>query len=192
MSNEEELFEAQFSRNLLTLGWIHTHPTQGLFLSAVDSHTHHAYQVGFPEAIAVVVAPTTPAPHFSVFNLTAAGISDVGGCQQRGFHPHEPQPFAVAPHVDLVEGGVEVIDIRHDKGVGGGGGGGGGEVLGKKEAKSAAKAVKKQAKADVKAAKKAEKQAPLARGSTVASMSSNPYDDLPGVPELKRQPTYGW
>jgi hypothetical protein len=26
--NEEEIFEAQFSRGLYPLGWIHTHPTQ--------------------------------------------------------------------------------------------------------------------------------------------------------------------
>lgn len=43
--NEEEIFEAQFSRSLYPLGWIHTHPTQTCFLSSIDIHTHAAYQV---------------------------------------------------------------------------------------------------------------------------------------------------
>ena len=30
--------------SLLTLGWIHTHPTQTCFLSSVDLHTHCGYQ----------------------------------------------------------------------------------------------------------------------------------------------------
>ncbi len=37
--NEEEIFEAQFERELYPLGWIHTHPTQTCFLSSVDVHT---------------------------------------------------------------------------------------------------------------------------------------------------------
>lgn len=44
--NEEEIFEAQDSRGLYPLGWIHTHPTQTCFLSSIDVHTHCGYQVG--------------------------------------------------------------------------------------------------------------------------------------------------
>jgi hypothetical protein len=44
--NEEDIFEAQDSRGLYPLGWIHTHPTQTCFLSSVDVHTHCGYQVG--------------------------------------------------------------------------------------------------------------------------------------------------
>jgi STAM-binding protein len=36
---EEEIFEAQMSRDLYPLGWIHTHPSQTCFLSSVDVHT---------------------------------------------------------------------------------------------------------------------------------------------------------
>lgn len=55
--NEEELFDFQDQYNLITLGWIHTHPTQTAFLSSVDLHTHCSYQIMMPEAIAIVCAP---------------------------------------------------------------------------------------------------------------------------------------
>lgn len=45
MLNEEELHEFQFSRGLLPLGWIHTHPTQSCFLSSIDVHTQMGFQV---------------------------------------------------------------------------------------------------------------------------------------------------
>ena len=48
--NEEDIFEAQDSRGLYPLGWIHTHPTQTCFLSSVDIHTHCGYQVGWGAA----------------------------------------------------------------------------------------------------------------------------------------------
>ncbi|KAG0329260.1 hypothetical protein BGZ99_002808 [Dissophora globulifera] len=56
-TNEDELFEFQSERDLLTLGWIHTHPTQTCFMSSVDLHTHCSYQLMLPEAIAIVCAP---------------------------------------------------------------------------------------------------------------------------------------
>ncbi|MBN3285860.1 STALP protease, partial [Polyodon spathula] len=57
MENVEELFSFQDQHNLLTLGWIHTHPTQTAFLSSVDLHTHCSYQLMLPEAIAIVCSP---------------------------------------------------------------------------------------------------------------------------------------
>ena len=45
---EEEIFEAQDSRGLFPLGWIHTHPSQTCFLSSIDIHTQCGYQVGGP------------------------------------------------------------------------------------------------------------------------------------------------
>ncbi|KAF9944484.1 hypothetical protein BGZ65_011989, partial [Modicella reniformis] len=56
-TNEDELFEFQNQRDLMTLGWIHTHPTQTCFMSSVDLHTHCSYQLMLPEAIAIVCAP---------------------------------------------------------------------------------------------------------------------------------------
>lgn len=58
MLNEEEIFDVQDRRELLTLGWIHTHPTQQCFMSSVDLHTHFPYQLLIAEAIAIVAAPT--------------------------------------------------------------------------------------------------------------------------------------
>jgi len=58
MLNEEEIFDVQDSRELLTLGWIHTHPTQQCFMSSVDLHTQYPYQLLLAEAIAIVAAPT--------------------------------------------------------------------------------------------------------------------------------------
>ncbi|XP_018049926.1 PREDICTED: STAM-binding protein isoform X2 [Atta colombica] len=55
--NEEDIFDYQDQHNLITLGWIHTHPTQTAFLSSVDLHTHCAYQLMMAEAIAIVCAP---------------------------------------------------------------------------------------------------------------------------------------
>ncbi|CAL8309913.1 unnamed protein product [Boreogadus saida] len=40
MENVEELFSFQDHHNLLTLGWIHTHPTQTAFLSSADQPGH--------------------------------------------------------------------------------------------------------------------------------------------------------
>lgn len=45
MLAEEEIFEAQDSRAVYPLGWIHTHPSQTCFLSSVDIHTHCGFQV---------------------------------------------------------------------------------------------------------------------------------------------------
>lgn len=69
MLNEEEIFTVQDRRELLTLGWIHTHPVQKCFMSSVDLHTHFPYQLLMAEAIAIVVAPTqTPKyTHFKNF-----------------------------------------------------------------------------------------------------------------------------
>lgn len=57
-TDEASLFEFQDKHNLLTLGWIHTHPTQTCFMSSVDLHTHCSYQLMLPEAIAIVMAPS--------------------------------------------------------------------------------------------------------------------------------------
>uniref|UniRef100_A0A0N5AMF8 MPN domain-containing protein n=1 Tax=Syphacia muris TaxID=451379 RepID=A0A0N5AMF8_9BILA len=87
MHNEEDIFAFQDTHNLITLGWIHTHPSQTAFLSSVDLHTHCAYQLMLPEAVAVVVAPKFNT--FGVFRLTQEGMKEVGTCKQINFHPHD-------------------------------------------------------------------------------------------------------
>jgi STAM-binding protein len=42
--DEEGLFAELEGRNLMAVGWIHTHPTQTCFMSSVDLHTHCSYQ----------------------------------------------------------------------------------------------------------------------------------------------------
>ncbi|VDK56933.1 unnamed protein product [Anisakis simplex] len=85
--NEEEVFAYQDSHNLITLGWIHTHPSQTAFLSSVDLHTQCSYQLMLPEAVAIVIAPKFK--EVGVFRLTVRGMEDVGACRVSGFHPHE-------------------------------------------------------------------------------------------------------
>jgi STAM-binding protein len=56
--NETALFDYCDSQDVMTLGWIHTHPTQTCFLSSRDLHTHGGYQVQMAESIAIVCAPS--------------------------------------------------------------------------------------------------------------------------------------
>uniref|UniRef100_F7D3T5 MPN domain-containing protein n=1 Tax=Monodelphis domestica TaxID=13616 RepID=F7D3T5_MONDO len=96
VANVEELFSVQDQHSLLTLGWIHTHPTQTAFLSSVDLHTHCSYQLMLPEAIAIVCAPKHK--DTGVFRLTNAGMLEVSACKKKGFHPHtkDPRLFSVS------------------------------------------------------------------------------------------------
>ncbi|NXA75419.1 STABP protein, partial [Thryothorus ludovicianus] len=84
--SEEELFVIQDQHGLVTLGWIHTHPTQTAFLSSVDLHTHCSYQMMLPESIAIVCSPKYQETGF--FKLTEHGLEEISSCRQKGFHPH--------------------------------------------------------------------------------------------------------
>ncbi|KAJ9586655.1 hypothetical protein L9F63_019757, partial [Diploptera punctata] len=89
--NEEEIFDYQDQHDLITLGWIHTHPTQTAFLSSVDLHTHCSYQLMMPEALAIVCAPRYQENGF--FILTPQyGLDFIASCRQTGFHPHPTEP----------------------------------------------------------------------------------------------------
>ncbi|GAA40337.2 STAM-binding protein [Clonorchis sinensis] len=111
---EEELFEYTEKRNLLVLGWIHTHPSQTAFLSSVDQHTQLSYQIMLPEAIAIVCSPKFD--EIKTFSLTPDhGIPFVRQCKQIGFHPH-PQTsplFEDSKHVVYDSSLLfNVIDLR--------------------------------------------------------------------------------
>nr|CAH0109413.1 unnamed protein product [Daphnia galeata] len=112
--NEEELFDVQDKHSLVTLGWIHTHPTQTAFLSSVDLHTHCSYQLMMPEAVAVVCAPKYNETGY--FTLTTNhGLDLIASCRQQGFHPHPANPplFEVASHIQVHPSApVSVIDLR--------------------------------------------------------------------------------
>lgn len=116
---EEEIFEAQDSRSLYPLGWIHTHPTQTCFLSSVDVHTQCGYQTMLDEAIAIVMAPTDANSPVGIFRLTTpGGLKLIQNCPLRGFHTHPPtetgqQVYELCNHVYLNSRiGYEVIDLR--------------------------------------------------------------------------------
>ncbi|EEB13115.1 predicted protein [Pediculus humanus corporis] len=111
--NEEEIFEYLDEHNLITLGWIHTHPSQTAFLSSVDLHTHCSYQLMIPEALAIVCSPKNEENGF--FILTPEhGLDVVANCRQTGFHPHptEPPLYKKAEHIAIEDLPVEIIDLR--------------------------------------------------------------------------------
>uniref|UniRef100_A0AAA9S523 STAM-binding protein n=1 Tax=Bos taurus TaxID=9913 RepID=A0AAA9S523_BOVIN len=110
--NEEELFLIQDQQGLITLGWIHTHPTQTAFLSSVDLHTHCSYQMMLPESIAIVCSPKFQETGF--FRLTDHGLEEISSCRQKGFHPHSKDPplFCSCSHVTVVDRAVTVTDLR--------------------------------------------------------------------------------
>ncbi|XP_034939769.1 STAM-binding protein-like A [Chelonus insularis] len=112
--NEEEIFDYQDQHNLITLGWIHTHPTQTAFLSSVDLHTHCSYQLMMAEAIAIVVAPKYDETGY--FILTPEhGLNFIAQCRATGFHPHpnEKSLYTHAQHCKFdATAGIQVIDLR--------------------------------------------------------------------------------
>lgn len=116
ITNEEDLVEYQDEHELITLGWIHTHPTQTAFLSSVDQHTHWPYQKLLPEAIAIVCAPKFHETGY--FYLTPDyGMDMIRSCTGKGFHEHPKiRPiFETCPHVHLDSSAtVTVIDLRRN------------------------------------------------------------------------------
>jgi STAM-binding protein len=116
--NESALFDYVDDHNLMTLGWIHTHPSQTCFMSSRDLHTHGGYQVQLAESIAIVCAPSK-SPDVGVFRLTdPPGLKTILGCRKTGlFHPHEVDNIycdATRPgHVAELEGlEFELVDLR--------------------------------------------------------------------------------
>jgi len=112
--DEELLFEIQQQEDLLTLGWIHTHPTQTAFLSSVDLHTHYSYQIMLPEAVAIVCSPKYDETGY--YTLTDYGLMCLQDCRETGFHPHpkEPPLFENGSHVSVVDNiEVKLIDLRN-------------------------------------------------------------------------------
>nr|XP_033805349.1 STAM-binding protein isoform X2 [Geotrypetes seraphini]XP_033805354.1 STAM-binding protein isoform X2 [Geotrypetes seraphini] len=110
--NEEELFLIQDQHGLVTLGWIHTHPTQTAFLSSVDLHTHCSYQLMLAESIAIVCSPKFQETGF--FKLTEHGMTEISSCRQKGFHPHckDPPLFSACSHVSVMDKEIMVMDLR--------------------------------------------------------------------------------
>ncbi|KZT00711.1 Mov34-domain-containing protein [Laetiporus sulphureus 93-53] len=116
MDEEELVLQFTEERHLITLGWIHTHPTQSCFMSSVDLHTHSGFQRMLPESFAVVCAPSST-PTFGIFRLTdPAGLQTILDCTiKEAFHPHPEVPVYTDcdnSHVQLKEMPLEIIDLR--------------------------------------------------------------------------------
>ncbi|KAI8139363.1 hypothetical protein BJV82DRAFT_250066 [Fennellomyces sp. T-0311] len=116
--NEEELFEYQDKHELLTFGWVHTHPSQSCFLSSLDLHTHCSYQIMLPEAVAIVCAPKHD-PSYGIFRLTdPPGLPLIMNCKAEGaFHPHPDEPIYTDTHNDtghvrIRDYAYEIVDLR--------------------------------------------------------------------------------
>ncbi|KAJ2011007.1 hypothetical protein GGI06_004702, partial [Coemansia sp. S85] len=114
---EEELFVEQMARDLITLGWIHTHPSQTCFMSSLDLHTQCSYQLMLPEAIAIVCSPKHH-PRFGIFRLTdPAGIDVIQNCKQKSaFHPHDESKTIYTDadtggHVVVANYDFDIIDL---------------------------------------------------------------------------------
>ncbi|WKY03884.1 hypothetical protein Q1695_005110 [Nippostrongylus brasiliensis] len=110
---EEEVFAYQNEHDLITLGWIHTHPSQTAFLSSVDLHTHCAYQMMLSEAVAIVCAPSHD--QVGTFVMTSYGMSVVESCTQTGFHlhPEAEKLFIEAEHVKYSSSHTTtIVDLR--------------------------------------------------------------------------------
>jgi len=114
---EHELVDTVFKHNLITLGWIHTHPTQTTFLSSIDMHTHYGYQVQTPEAIAIVCAPSFD--DIKYFTLTSPnGMNEIGECRisNTRFHKHSEYLFKQCKHVrEDSDIKAKIIDLRKVK-----------------------------------------------------------------------------
>ena len=116
-THEEEMLEYMEENHLITLGSIHTHPSQKVFLSAIDLHTQFSLQVMLPEAISIVVSPRH-IPGSGIFSLTPNhGMNMIKNCSDTGFHPH-PNPtglpiYAKASHVMIIDSDdVTIKDFR--------------------------------------------------------------------------------
>lgn len=105
MLNEEVLLEETMEKELIVMGWIHTHPEFQCFLSSIDVHTTLGFQILLEEALAIVIAPKDTKRKCGVFRLSSPGGMDlIRDCPHRGFHTHGPtktgQPiYEICSHV---------------------------------------------------------------------------------------------
>ncbi|KAF8549108.1 hypothetical protein OG21DRAFT_1515534 [Imleria badia] len=116
MDEEELVMQFTEERSLITLGWIHTHPSQSCFMSSVDLHTHSGFQRMLPESFAVVCAPKST-PNFGIFRLTdPPGLQTILNCHAKeAFHPHPDIPIytdADKGHVQMKDIPLEIVDLR--------------------------------------------------------------------------------
>ena len=119
-THEEEMLDYTERNELITLGSIHTHPSQKVFMSSVDLHTQFCLQTMLPEAISIVVAPSH-IPGSGIFSLTRDhGMNIIENCRETGFHPHTNPTrkwiYAEASHVKISDcDDVTIKDFRSNE-----------------------------------------------------------------------------
>lgn len=121
---EEEVCMYHVTHDLITLGWVHTHPSQMCFFSSVDLHTQCGYQSMLDEAIGIVLAPKS-SPSVGIFQLTTPqGLTEVQQCKESGFHPYHQRNgpgagngvYCESEHVILAgDMSVQLVDLRKSK-----------------------------------------------------------------------------
>ncbi|KAK2946924.1 putative G2-specific protein kinase nimA [Blattamonas nauphoetae] len=111
VAEKEEVLEEYIttSKELIMIGWIHTHPTQKAFLSSVDLHTQLPYQMMMPESIAIVVALKEAS--VAVFTLSPSGQQTIQRCPLRGFHRHDGEQIPARPFYGIATHAT-VLDQR--------------------------------------------------------------------------------
>ncbi|XP_062502515.1 STAM-binding protein-like A [Corticium candelabrum] len=115
--DEDDLAFYQLEHELMTVGWIHTHPSHGCFLSSVDLHCHYSYQRLMKESIAIVCSPEGT----GYFTMTRRGMDCITRCKlpahQLHYHPEREfyRLFTDANHVtlDTTRPGI-IADLRYD------------------------------------------------------------------------------
>lgn len=102
---------AMTENNLVSFGWIHTHPTQDCFLSSIDVHTHCTYQDQTKEAVAIVCSISEEKN--TAFHIPPEYLELVKNCPLSGFHPHTVTLYQAASHA-IYDNEViaEIIDLR--------------------------------------------------------------------------------
>ncbi|KAF8523690.1 Mov34-domain-containing protein [Hysterangium stoloniferum] len=118
MEEEELITDFTQKRKLITLGWIHTHPTQTCFFTSSDLHTHANFQSMLPEFFGIVCAPKQ-IPPYGVFRLTdPLGLNQILRCTEKDtFHVHDEN---MSIYTDADKGHVswisetlsEIVDLR--------------------------------------------------------------------------------
>ncbi|KAK0724567.1 hypothetical protein B0H67DRAFT_598120 [Lasiosphaeris hirsuta] len=114
--DEEGLAEYCFAKELIQIGWIHTHPTQTCFMSSRDIHTHYGFQIMMKESIAIVCAPKFE-PSYGIFRLThPPGLDHIKQCRKTGaFHEHGIPNDSIYIHVESPPTGhVHELDLPFD------------------------------------------------------------------------------
>jgi STAM-binding protein len=114
MSHEEQLVQLQDAHDLLTLGWIHTHPTQDCFLSSVDLHTHYGFQALMPESLAIVLAPRDSNLSYGIFRIDNMEL--LANCSAIGFHTHTLPDSKIyhecSDSIDWLDSSIDIFDLR--------------------------------------------------------------------------------